>query len=252
MSETTGNAPPADTAFLFDNRAIFAVLAVSAVCWALAFLFWAQQGLDRAVLLAHNPVRDHDLWVELAKGASDFGMSAMVLVYLVYLLPRLRVDEPGSNHGILLLVLLSFALAGIAGDLFKELFDRARPIATYASELAGVKASKSPSFPSGHATKSLALFLPCLLLIPGQLKWHRLVQITLALLALAVCYSRILLGKHFLSDVLAAAGTATLFFPLAVVAAGAIVARVPRKRLPVAVRVWAVTVLVLGVWFLFL
>jgi len=252
MNQPTGPGRSADKAFLFDSRALFAILAVSLSCWALALLLWAQRGLDRAVLLAHNPVRDHDLWVDLAKGASDYGMSLMVLVYLAYLVPSLRSDTTRRNQGIFLLVLLSFALAGIAGDLLKELFDRARPVTTYAGELTGVKASKSFSFPSGHATKSVALFLPCLLLLPPRLHRDRLAQITLAVLAAAVCYSRILLGKHFLSDVLAAAGTATLFFPLAVLAANAVMARLPQKRLPVAVRVWAAALLGLGVWFLFL
>ena len=243
---------PADAAFLFDKRTMLAVLTVSATCWALAFLFWFQQGVDRAVLLSHNSARDHDLWMDLAKGASDFGMSIMILVYLVHLFRSLRSYESGRNRGIFLLVLLSFAIAGIAGDLFKELFDRARPVATYANEIVGVKPSKSPSFPSGHATKSIALFLPCLLLVPARLNWTRVAQGLLAVLALAVCYSRVLMGKHFLSDVLAAVGTATLFFPLAVVAANAIIERLPRKRLPVAVKVWAATLLILGVWFLFL
>ena len=190
--------------------------------------------------------------MDLAKGASDFGMSIMILVYLVHLFRSLRSYESGRNRGIFLLVLLSFAIAGIAGDLFKELFDRARPVATYANEIVGVKPSKSPSFPSGHATKSIALFLPCLLLVPARLNWTRVAQGLLAVLALAVCYSRVLMGKHFLSDVLAAVGTATLFFPLAVVAANAIIERLPRKRLPVAVKVWAATLLILAVYFLFL
>jgi len=252
MKQTTGNAPATDTAFLFDQRAIFGILAVSLTCWALAFLFWFQQGVDRAVLLSHNSVRDHGPWMDLAKGVSDFGMSIMILVYLVHLFLSLHSDESGRNRGVYLLVLLSFAVAGIAGDLFKELFDRARPIATYANEIVGVKKSGSSSFPSGHATKSIALFLPCLLLVPPRLDWNRIAQGLLAVLALAVCYSRILMGKHFLSDVLAAVGTATLFFPLAVVAANAVMARLPRKRLPVAVRVWAAALLALGIWFLFL
>jgi len=252
MKQTTGNAPAADMAFLFDKRALFAVLAVSLTCWALAFLLWAQRGVDRAVLLAHNSVRDHDLWVDLAKGASDFGLSAMVLVYLVHLILTLRSDEPGRNHGICLLVLLSFAIAGIAGDLFKELFDRARPIATYANEINVAKQSKSPSFPSGHATKSVALFLPCLLLVPGKLSWNRVAQGLLAVLALAVCYSRILMGKHFLSDVLAAVGTATLCFPVAVLAANAIIGRMTPGRLALMIKVWAALLLLLAVYFLFL
>jgi membrane-associated phospholipid phosphatase len=71
-------------------------------------------------------------------------------------------------------------------------------------------------------------------------------------MALAVCYSRILLGKHYLSDVLAAIGTATLLFPLAVAAVNAVAVRVPRSALPVAEKIWAALLLALALLFPFL
>jgi len=237
---------------LLGRRAALGFLAASLTCWALACLLWAQQGVDRAVLLAHNPVRESELWVDLAKMMSGYGMTAMALVYLVYLARTLFSSEPARGQEICLLVLLSFAVAGIAGDLLKEVFDRARPIATYAAELVGVKESGSPSFPSGHATKSVALFLPSLLLVRTRPGWNRIVQVLLAVLAAATCYSRILLGKHYLSDVLAALGTATLAFPLAVLLANTILARIPPERLARRGRVWAVVLLALAVVCLFL
>jgi len=252
MNRTQVDAAGPDDSLLLSHRAVLGFLAVSLTCWALAFLLWAQRGVDRAVLLAHNAVREQELWVGLAKAVSAFGLTAMVAVYLVHIVLTRRAGEPARDCRICLLVLLSFAIAGIAGDLFKEVFDRARPIADYANELVGVKKSGSASFPSGHATKSIALLLPSLLLARTRPGGRRLVQVTLALLALAVCYSRILLGKHYLSDILAALGTATLCFPLAVLAADRILARMTPERLARMAKVWIVILAVLGIYFLFL
>jgi undecaprenyl-diphosphatase len=98
----------------------------------------------------------------------------------------------------------ALALAGsqlLVGTI-KLLVARPRPSAIFA-----VLTANGYSFPSGHATSSLAAF--------GILAWltaavvsHRLAQViawTIAiLLALGVGLSRIYLGVHYLSDVLAA------------------------------------------------
>ena len=49
----------------------------------------------------------------------------------------------------------------------------------------------------------MALALPFLLLITAKDNWHRGVKILLAIIAFGVCYSRVLLGAHYVSDVLA-------------------------------------------------
>jgi len=252
MHRTQVDSTGPDRALLLSHRAVLGFLAASLACWALAFLLWAQRGVDRAVLLAHNPVRESDLWVGLAKAVSGYGLTAMIAIYLVHLATRPRSDGPGRGYGVYLLVLLSFGIGSVAGDLLKEVFDRGRPIADYANELVGVKKSGSASFPSGHATKSVALFLPCLLLARTKPDWARVAQVLLAVLAAAICYARILLGKHYLSDILAALGTATLCFPLAVLAADAVLARMPPARLAWMIKVWAALLAFLGIFCLFL
>lgn len=252
MHRTQVDSTGPDPALLPSRRAVLGFLAASLTCWGLAFLLWAQRGADLAVLLAHNPVRESDLWVGLAKAVSGYGLTAMIAIYLLQIALRPRSGEPDRGYGVYLLVLLSFGIASIAGDLLKEVFDRARPLATYANELVGVKKSGSASFPSGHATKSVALFLPCLLLARTKPCWTRIAQVLLAVLAAAICYSRILLGKHYLSDILAALGTATLCFPLALLAADTILARMTPERLARMANVWVAVLLALGIFCLFL
>lgn len=75
------------------------------------------------------------------------------------------------------------------------------------------------------AAKSLALALPFLFVVPAASAAVRLAKIALIVVASLVCYSRIVLGAHSLSDVLAAAALALACIPVAVSAANGIYAR---------------------------
>jgi undecaprenyl-diphosphatase len=151
-------------------------------------------------------------------------------------------------------VLFSFAAAALAGTLLKELLGRARPIAELAGHLNAVGGHGSPSFPSGHAAKSLALALPFVLIVPAGSVVVRLVKLALLLVASLVCYSRIVLGAHYLSDVLAGAAVALACVPVAVAVANAIYARgkvTPEKLNTVVKRLTVVLLaLMLGLPFL--
>lgn len=65
----------------------------------------------------------------------------------------------------------------------------------------------SPSFPSGHATGSFALFLTVLLILQRKKpRWGPAVAVFTGLFALGVSFSRMYLQVHYPSDVLAAWG----------------------------------------------
>jgi len=87
-------------------------------------------------------------------------MSVIVLVYLLYFLVAFRHESLRDACGIYLLVLLMFGIAGMGGDLLKEVFNRPRPFVEYAGEINALSTAGMASFPSGHATKSVALACP--------------------------------------------------------------------------------------------
>jgi len=100
--------------------------------------------------------------------------------------------------------------------LLKEVFDKARPAVELAGQIAQTHVSDSSAFPSGHATKSMALALPYVLLISRSYRLNRIFRLIVFSIAILVCYSRIVLQAHYLSDVLAGIGTALVFIPVAV------------------------------------
>lgn len=98
-------------------------------------------------------------------------------------------------------VLLTLLTAQLANALAKVSFQRPRPDALFA-----VVVEDSFSFPSGHATSAAAFFgFLAYALVRSRMRWRARVVGAMAMLAVVplVDASRLVLGVHYLSDVLA-------------------------------------------------
>lgn len=222
-----------------SRRAAWGVVVAAILLWTTAIFLWMQVGIDKWVLISHTDLRSNQLVASLGHSATRYGMSIIVLVYLVYLLFAFKFSRLRDAYQIYILVILLFGVAGPAGDILKEIVNRPRPFVEYGLEAYALHISKSPSFPSGHATKSVALALPFLLFITAKDGWHKAVKVLLVILALGVCYSRVMLGAHYLSDVLAGIGMALICVPLVTLLANKLLARMNNRILARAVVVWA-------------
>jgi undecaprenyl-diphosphatase len=223
-----------------SSRTAWGLVVAAVLLWTTAIFLWLQVGLDKWVLISHTSLRTNELAASIGHSATRYGMSIIVLVYLVYLLFAFKLAGLRGTYRIYIVVLLMFGIAGPAGDILKEIVDRPRPFVEYARETYALPVSKTPAFPSGHATKSVALALPFLLFITSRDGWHKAAKVLLVILALAVCYSRIMLGAHYLSDVLAGVGMALICVPLVTLLTNKMLARMNSRILPRAVVVWAV------------
>lgn len=94
-------------------------------------------------------------------------------------------------------VLISYTTAACFSTVIKYSIDRQRPFVTY-HFIEKLSTGGSPSFPSGHTTEAFAIATAICLCYP---RWY-LVMIFYGW-ALIVAYSRISLGVHYPSDVLA-------------------------------------------------
>jgi len=195
------------------------LLASAAAFWGAAVLIWTQKGLDKAVQIAQNQLREVPFLTRTAGALSTYGMAFCILVYLIFLAMSFKFDGLKDIRIIIPLVILSFALAGIAGDVSKGAFGRPRPFVRYATEITPVIRPVSASMPSGHTTKAFALTLPFIVFASGKKKSRTPVKVFFLFLASGIAYSRIVLGVHDLSDILAGIGTGLLFLPVAAAAA---------------------------------
>jgi membrane-associated phospholipid phosphatase len=89
-------------------------------------------------------------------------------------------------------------------------------------------------------------------LITAKDNWHKGVKVLLAVIVFGVCYSRVLLGAHYVSDVLAGVGMALICFPLVTLLNNRILSHMTKERLNFAIKVWAVILLGLMVFLVVL
>jgi membrane-associated phospholipid phosphatase len=92
------------------------------------------------------------------------------------------------------------AMNGFATHALKISFERERPFTTYPNEITKHTGAGSFSFPSGHTSMAFATATSLSLICP---KWY--VIVPSYLWASGVAYSRMYLGVHYPSDVLAGA-----------------------------------------------
>ncbi|HWS45168.1 MAG TPA: phosphatase PAP2 family protein [Acidimicrobiia bacterium] len=184
-----------------------------AACVAL-FTLIAEDLLDGGGLISHDEAVltwfvDHrtDWMIHVAKVVSTIGSFVSLLIMGVVL--GLWLLSRARRLAIAAAPVASLLLAGLVSTTVKGIFDRPRPPVTVHATSVGLAA-----FPSGHATDAAGYFLAAAFVLaltvarrPGsQLAWIALGLFMAALVGV----SRLVLGVHWLSDVIAgwALGTA--------------------------------------------
>jgi membrane-associated phospholipid phosphatase len=189
----------------FGARALLAGLALALVAVPFALLLFLVEDKWRPLADVDAGVRDdlhgyavaHGPFVTAMRALSDAGST---LVYLAVFcavvgwllwrrLPRLAV-----------FVLVTVAGSSLLNQIVKTVVDRARPVLPHP-----VAHANGKSFPSGHAQAAIvAAAVLVLVFLPVLRGAWRPVAVTAAILwVLAVGFSRVALGVHYVSDVLA-------------------------------------------------
>jgi membrane-associated phospholipid phosphatase len=180
-------------AFTVRVLAVAAGLILAIALLGIAVKAWAP-GLDidtAAAVVAHRTAT----LTAIARFATSAGSFAVVapLALLVMILRRAR----WMGDGIPLLIIT--AGSGLIPGIVKELVARPRPT------LSPVYHLLTLSFPSQHATQAAAVYLAlALVLSTGSSRLLRSAAVAIAILiALAVAATRVYLGVHYLTDVVA-------------------------------------------------
>jgi undecaprenyl-diphosphatase len=155
--------------------------------------------LDEALLRAMLAQSHGALWlVASVFSVLGEGWSIVAILPLLFV-PRAR--------RLAIWLVLTLALTGLLVVSMKALVGRGRPIVACADLAATICNSPTdPSYPSGHAAGSFAfaLFSVRALLDGGpQVRYARQLAVACVLFASCVAVSRVVLGAHFPSDVLA-------------------------------------------------
>jgi undecaprenyl-diphosphatase len=157
------------------------------------------RAFDLAILRAAQSFRAGHTWVaEVMRDLSGLGSTAVLTLFTAVAVGYLAVIRARL---IALLVMAAVITGSMGVSLLKSQFGRPRPGAEFAELLA-----PGMSFPSGHATISAIVFLTVAALIANTRsraveKSYILAMATL--MALLVGLSRIALGVHWATDVVA-------------------------------------------------
>lgn len=128
--------------------------------------------------------------------ATVFAVLNVLMVYLfspfVFYRKRWKIES--------FFMLGNLALAGLLIVTFKNIYQRPRPAILHLVE------EKGFSFPSGHSLAVTLMVGTLIVILSQRIKnpvWRKIVQIVLGLYLVSVLVSRVYLGVHYPSDVLA-------------------------------------------------
>jgi len=212
---------------LKKKQNILMPLIFSMVFFAIALVYWFVPGLEKNILVAHNPVYHNSFLFGFFTVITDAGIPIILSIYSVLIYLELR--NGGENIRLFLVILFSLFIAGAAGDILKLFVGRQRPVIELAGLIERVKPFKTLSFPSGHTTKAMALVLPFLILPTVRIKFLNPIRIVVLLTGILVAYSRIALQAHFPSDVMGGIAMAILFLPVAFLTADLVIRKNSHK-----------------------
>jgi undecaprenyl-diphosphatase len=159
--------------------------------------------LDRAVLMsfrtAGNPADliGPDWFEEMVRDVTALGSYAFVIIIVTAAIGYLLLTR---KYGLALLLLTAEAGGMLISSLLKELFDRPRPDLEHAARVF------TASFPSGHATLSAVTFLTLgalLTRVTADRDAKLYFMGAAVVLTIMVGLSRLYLGVHYPSDILA-------------------------------------------------
>jgi lipid A 4'-phosphatase len=195
-------SPAVRFAFVSAATALVVAVSIFGADRPLAFFFYA---------------RDHDLRLlfdftgrlGLTYGyLTIFGL-AFVALHWGGTLPRLhRFALPlRAMSGVPAFLFLSIAASGVIVDVMKVVFGRSRPKLLFQSDVYGFTwlswQSDHWSFPSGHSATIFALVTALWFLWPQHLLFYILVAVIISM-------SRVVVGAHYLADIVAGASIAVL------------------------------------------
>ena len=205
----------AATGLLLTIAIVVVVLGGAAV----GILFWMMRenaGIARADhrFATWGAANATDLSTSILRAVTDAGSTVVVVVVtvIVALVEYRRLPA----RALLLFLVLVVAGQNVVANLVKAVVDRARP------DIDPLAAFAGSSFPSGHAAAAAATYAACALVVGrrrGPAVQAYLAGVAAALAA-AVAASRVLLGVHWVTDVLAGLALGYAWFALCAIAFG--------------------------------
>jgi len=190
---TTNRKPSAFVGFGLHVLAIFVGLAIITPALGIAVKAWAP-GFDTATMQA-IATHGNSTLTRIAGVVSNAGSFALLAPLSIALLLLRRWKRPADDLALLVIAAGCAALP----SLVKLIVARPRP------DFGVVPHLLTLSFPSEHTTQAAGIYLTIAILLSQGLKrgWREAVIVMAVVIAFAVAWSRVYLGVHYPTDVIA-------------------------------------------------
>jgi undecaprenyl-diphosphatase len=198
-------APDGDPDARFGARTLLAALAIALVMIPFGLLLFFVQDKWRPLLRVDAGARDdlhayavgHVWFVTAMRTLSTIGSAAVYVPLFAAIAAWLTWR---GRRRLAVFVLVTVAGGSLLNTLVKLAVERSRPVLPDP-----VAHASGMSFPSGHAQSAVVAWTLLLLVFLPRLRrpWRRVAVAVAVLMVLAVGFSRVSLGVHYVSDVLA-------------------------------------------------
>jgi undecaprenyl-diphosphatase len=189
----------------FGARAVLAATALTLVAVPFGLLLFLVQDKWRPLLTVDDGARDdlhgyavgHQWFVTAMKVISTAGSSSMYLLVFGVVAGWLAWRR---HPRLAAFVVVTMVGNSLLNSVVKAAVNRARPVLPDP-----VAHAPGVSFPSGHAQAAVVAYSVLLLVFLPSLRepWRRIAVVVAVLMVLAIGFSRVALGVHYASDVLA-------------------------------------------------
>lgn len=154
--------------------------------------------LDAGVLMEYSEDRTYGQQRICQRFSNTTGLVSLSVPMTLLIAGSLEKNAEMKQNG--LIIGESILVGGILSTTLKHVINRQRPFHTYPDDISKASVGGGPSFPSGHTTQAFSTATAVSLAYP---KWY--VIVPAYLWACEVGYSRMYLGVHYPSDVIAGA-----------------------------------------------
>ncbi|NYB51762.1 MAG: phosphatase PAP2 family protein [Methanobacteriaceae archaeon] len=202
--------------FEFGTKKKLILLLFAFILWIIAFIAYLSYGFDYYLVASFNSLRTNPFFADFWYIYTKYMLYLVGLPLLTVYLASFKVEILKKYRLVFFLSIMILAIGNpIVDPILKDFFARPRPQVAHL-DLNALYYSSGFSFPSGHAFQSFAGTLPliiCFLTDDATFKrsWMKIcLALIILIYAISLAFSRILVGVHYLSDVLFGIGFAII------------------------------------------